>query len=212
MLLFTAAWASPTHQGLESASWSEVTTITHKDAGDVVISRTMVGGVECWRGAATTEVAPAKLLGVVTDIEGAKQWSTAGITEAKLLSRSGNHLEYYQYLDVPGWTLSADRFWFLSSTVEQTATKATLKWSMLGEGGPHASVWQQVKAAHPDAIEPTVNLGSWSFEESSGTVSVTYSICTVPGGSIPAAIQSAATRRTLPDTVGDVIREARRRG
>jgi hypothetical protein len=213
MLFFAAAWAAPTHEGMASASWSEVTTVVHKDAGDVVISRATVGGIECWRGSATTDVAPGKLLGVVSDIEGAKQWSSAGITEAKLLARSGDRLEYYQYLDVPGWTLSADRFWFLSSTVEQTATRATLKWSPLGEGGgPHATVWQQVKTAHPEAIEPTVNVGSWIFEDGGQGVVVTYSICTVPGGSIPAAIQSAATRRTLPDTVGDVIREARRRG
>jgi hypothetical protein len=213
LLWSAAAWAAPTHAGLESASWSEVTTVAHKDAGDVVVSKATVGGVECWRGSATTDVAPSKLLAVVSDIEGAKKWSSAGITEAKLLSRSGSRLEYYQYLDVPGWTMSADRFWFLTSTLEQSATRASLKWSPLGEGGgAHGAVWQQVKEAHPDAIEPTVNVGSWIFEDTGSAVAVTYSICTLPGGSIPAAIQSAATRRTLPDTVGDAIREARRRG
>jgi hypothetical protein len=206
------AQAAPTHAGMEGASWSTVATVSHKDAGDVVISRATVDGVECWRGSAVSDVAPPKLLSVVSDVEGAPRWSTAGVSEARLLARDGNRIEYFQYLDVPAWTLSADRFWFLSSLIEQSPTRASLKWSPLGEGGgAHASAWQELKAAHPEAIEPTVNVGSWVFEGSGAAVQVVYSICTLPGGSIPAGLQSAATRRTLPDTVGDVIREARRR-
>jgi hypothetical protein len=72
-------------------------------------------------------------------------------------------------------------------------------------------VYQKVKDEHPNAVEPTVNVGSWVFDAGDSGVKMTYSICTRPGGSIPVAIQNAATRRTLPDTLGDVVREARRR-
>jgi hypothetical protein len=148
---------------------------------------------------------------VLADVEGARSWSSAGISEAKLLSKSVNKLEYYQYLDVPSWTMSSDRFWFLQSTLESGAERAALRWSPLVNGGAHAAYYAEVKAAHPDAIEPTANVGSWVFERQSDGTHVTYSVCTLPGGSIPTMVQNAATRKTLPDTVGDAVRAARKR-
>lgn len=211
LALTDPAEAAPTHAGLEAASWAVVTTTTHKDAGEITIWKATISGVECYRGTATTDLPPQKLLAVVADINGATRWSTAGLTEARLLNKVGNRIEYYQYLDVPGWTMSSDRFWFLSSTLEDTPARAALHWEKLAEGGPHKAVWEEVKAAHPDAVEPTVNVGSWIFEKEGEAVAVRYSICTQPGGSIPIAIQNAATRKTLPNTIGDVIREARAR-
>lgn len=207
-----AAWAAPTHTAIDSASWSVVTTVKNDNAGDVTISKAVVEGIECYRGTATTDQDPAKMLGVVADVEGAKRWSSAGITEAKLLSRSGDQIAYYQYLDVPGWTMAADRFWFLTSTLVQKGDLAELKWSQLPTAdGPYAETYNAVKANHPNAVEPTVNVGSWRFQGVTPAVKMTYSVCTLPGGSIPLAIQNAATKRTLPDTLGDVVREARAR-
>ncbi|MEQ1501116.1 MAG: hypothetical protein ABMB14_02750 [Myxococcota bacterium] len=209
--LVTTALAAPTQAAMESASWASVTTASNDAAGKIEILKTTVDGIECYRGAATTDVPPPKLLAVVADVEGATRWSSAGITEAKLLSKSGNEIAYYQYLDVPGWTMASDRFWFLKSTLSSSETSASLVWSPLSAGGGFTDVYQKVKTDHPDAVEPTVNVGSWRFEGATPNVKVTYSICTQPGGSIPVAIQNAATKRTLPDTVGDVIREARAR-
>jgi hypothetical protein len=214
MLLWTSvavAVAAPTHAQMDSASWSQVTTASHADAGTVTIWSASVGGIDCFRGTAVTEVGPDKLLSVVADVEGARTWSSAGISEAKLLSKSGNKLEYYQYLDVPSWTMSSDRFWFLQSTLESGAERAALQWSPLVNGGAHAAYYAEVKAAHPDAVEPSANVGSWVFERRSDGTHVTYSVCTLPGGSIPTMVQNAATRKTLPDTVGDAVRAARKR-
>jgi hypothetical protein len=203
MWIVAAAFAAPTH--------SQVTTASHADAGTVKILTVNLGGIDCYRGTAVVDVAPEKLLSVVADIEGAKSWSTAGITEAKLLSKVGNKVEYYQYLDVPGWTMSADRFWFLESTIEAGAEKSSLKWSPLVNGGAHAAYYAEVKAAHPDAVEPTANTGSWTFARQPDGTHLTYQVCTLPGGSIPSMVQNAATRKTLPDTVGDAVRAARKR-
>lgn len=206
------ASAAPTHAAIDSAAWTRVTTVKNDNiGGEVVIWKATISGVDCFRGTAVVDVPPEKLLDVVADVEGAKQWSSAGISEAKLLSRSGSQIAYYQYLDVPGWTMAADRFWFLSSTLERSPQRSSLKWVPLEAGGAHADVYTKVKAEHPNAVEPTVNVGSWVFEKGASGVDMRYSICTQPGGSIPAAIQNAATRRTLPDTLGDVVREARRR-
>jgi hypothetical protein len=210
-LLALPALADPTHEAIAGAQWATVTTKSHADAGTVEIWRATVDGIECFKGTAVTDAPIAKLLDVVADVASATKWSSAGVTEAKLLSKSGSTIEYYQYLDVPGWTMASDRFWFLRSTIENTPTKAVLKWTRLPEGGPHAAAFAEVKAAHPDAVEPTVNVGGWYFEQQADGVHISYEICTQPGGSIPAAIQNAATKGTLPDTVGDVVREAKKR-
>jgi hypothetical protein len=211
LLSAVAAFAAPTHDQIASATWSQVTTANHADAGTVGIWTVNLGGIDCFRGTAVTEVGPDKLLLVAADVEGAKSWSSAGITEAKLLSKAGSKIEYYQYLDVPSWTMSSDRFWFLQSTLESSADRTTLKWSPLVGGGAHAAFYQEVKANHPDAVEPTANVGSWVFERQGDGTHITYSVCTLPGGSIPTMVQNAATRKTLPDTVGDLVRAARKR-
>lgn len=210
-LVALTAQADPTHEQLAAAEWTQVATKNHADAGKVDIWRATVDEVACFRGTAVTDVPIAKLVTVVADVASAPRWSTVGVTEAKLLSRSGDTLEYYQYLDVPGWTMASDRFWFLRATVESTPTEGALRWTRLRGGGAHAATYEQVKAAHPDAVEPTVNVGGWFFEKKADGVHISYEICTLPGGSIPAVIQNAATKGTLPDSIGDVIREARRR-
>lgn len=204
------ALAAPSHSAIDAASWTTLTTASHAEAGTVTIASATVSGVECFRGTAVTDVVADKLLAVVMDVEGSRRWSSAGITEAKLLSSSGGVYSYYQYLDVPGWTLTADRYWFLQSTVRRAGDVVEFRWDPL-PADQFADVHTQFVAAHPDAVEPTVNVGSWKFVTRGGQVGIEYSICTQPGGSLPVAIQSAATRKTLPDTVGDVIREAKRR-
>lgn len=211
VLLASFALAAPTHGAMDSASWSEVTTRNHSDAGTVRVLSTKIDGVDCFRGEATVDVPGSKLLDVVADVAGAKRWSSAGVTQAEELARNGNTVEYYQYLDVPGWTMASDRFWFLTADIASGGGTHTLKWSKLDQGGPHKATYEKVKADNSGAVEPPVNVGSWAFVDSDGGTKMTYSVCTDSGGSIPAAVQSAATKKTLPDTLGDVVREAKRR-
>lgn len=210
-LVLPAAAGNPTHAAAEAADWAVVTTAASKDAGEVTVWKSTVAGVECFRGTAATDVPATKLLDVVADVEGATRWSSAGVTEAKLLSRSGDRLEYYQYLDVPGWTMASDRYWFLQSTIERAGPKLAFRWSPLAADSSFAAQRTEFQVAHSDAVEPPVNIGGWYFEEADGKSAITYLVCTLPGGSIPSSIQNAATRKTLPDTVGDVVREARKR-
>jgi hypothetical protein len=128
-----------------------------------------------------------------------------------VLSSRGTSVEYSEYLDVPGWTMSSDRFWFLKGTVERTDPSIIFHWERLIDGGAHAARYAAVKAAHESAIEPPINVGAWTFTTTATGSEVKYYVCTDAGGSIPMAVQTAATRRTLPDTVGDLVREGRRR-
>ncbi len=214
MFLFAlslVASAKPTHAEIESAAWKQVAS-RDPDQGAVLVHTAVVAGMECYRGTGTTPASVAKLIEVATDIPSAVRWSTAGLTKSELLAKRGHTLEYWQYLDVPGWTMSADRFWFVRSETSITPDLAYEKWDALLGGGPHSAKFAEIKAAYPDAVEPLVNIGEWLFKSAGqGQTAVDYLVCTDPGGSIPAAIQSAATRRTLPDTVADIMREARRR-
>ena len=69
----------------------------------------------------------------------------------------------------------------------------------------------EVLAANPKAIEPPVNVGGWTFTPTATGSDILYYLCTDVGGSIPRAVQSAATKGTLPDTLGDLVSEAGRR-
>ena len=211
LVVVSLAFADPSHSAIDGASWTELTRKKHPDAGEIVIKTTSIDGVDCFRGEAVTDVPGSKLLDVVADVESAVNWSSAGLSEAKLLSKNGNRLDYYQFLDVPGWTMASDRFWFLTSEVESSDGKWSLRWSRLDHGGSHKEAYEAFKAAHSSAVEPPVNVGSWVFEDTGSGTRMVYSVCTDSGGSIPSAVQSAATRKTLPDTLGDVVREARNR-
>ena len=211
LLLSQPAFAVTWEQIQATTGWSTLGTKNHPAAGTVTSYKATIAGVDCFCGAATVSgVNPDTLLEVVTDIVGAKKWSTAGVSDAAVLKRTGSVLEYYQFLDVPGWTMVSDRFWFMRGHIEK-GDPTVFRWEKLDAGGDHNAKWQEVKAAHPGAVEPPTNVGAWRFTRADGGVSVEYYICTDAGGSIPVTIQNAATKKTLPDTVGDAIREAQRR-
>ncbi|MCB9679536.1 MAG: hypothetical protein H6737_30805 [Alphaproteobacteria bacterium] len=213
ILLTSLAFAGvPTHSAMEGASWNHLSDRNHDDAGTVKVFNATVSDVSCFKAVAETGDADGKtMLDVVVDVVGSKKWSSAGVTQAEVLGRSGNTITYMQYLDVPGWTMSSDRFWFLTSEITDGAGTRSLKWNRIDPSGPYAQRYKDFAAANPNAVEPPINVGGWYFRDNGGTVEITYLICTDAGGSIPYAIQNAATKKTLPDTVGDVVREAKRR-
>ncbi|MBN2800601.1 MAG: hypothetical protein JXX28_15775 [Deltaproteobacteria bacterium] len=206
-----ASAAVPTWDQIQAASWSDYATKSHESAGKVQVLSSTIQGMECFKGMADTLVPAEVLYQVAADITGTMKWSTAGVTEAELLSTSGADIYYYQYLDVPGWTMSADRFWFLHGHTARADGKITFTWDKPSEGGPHADRYKEVRAAHPDAVEPPVNVGGWVFTPVGGSTHIDYYICTDTGGYVPRTVQSAATTRTLPDTLGDLVREGRKR-
>ena len=211
LLLSSLAFAAPTWTQISTSSaWQEFKVASTKNAGEVRLSSATIGGTACFRGLAKAgDVAAEKLLTVATDIEGAKTWSSAGIKDAVVLKRSGEVLDYYQYLSVP---IVSDRFWFLHGTVFREAGQVGLRWEKAWErGGPYASTYEELVAANPKAVEPPVNVGGWLFKSAEAGVEISYLICTDSGGAIPENLQSMATKGTLPTTVDDLVKEARRR-
>lgn len=212
----TLAFASP---ALAAApTWAQINTdsgwvhdsVMNGETAKIDVATRTISGTPCFRASTKVAAHPDKLLEAAADIDGSKRWSSAGLAEAKLLSKSSTNLDYYQVLDVPGWTMASDRFWFLHGTVERPAGSIVFRWERLDQGGAFRSQWQDVKARYSSAVEPPVNVGAWVFT-GTGTVDIKYYICTDSGGSIPQTLQTAATRRTLPATVDDLVKEARKR-
>ncbi|NOY27773.1 MAG: hypothetical protein GXP62_18065 [Oligoflexia bacterium] len=193
-----------------ATGWKEFKTASTKNAGSVRLSNMTLDGVSCFKAEATISGVSAETMLVVSaDIEGAKSWSSAGIKDAVTLKRTGSTLDYYEYLSVP---LISDRFWFLHGTFVREGTMVGLRWEKAWDGGgPYSDTYQAVVAAHPGAIEPPVNVGAWLFDTQGGVVALTYLVCTDSGGSIPVGLQNMATKGTMPDTVDDLVKEARTR-
>jgi hypothetical protein len=210
-LLPSSRAADPSWAQIKTGGWTHYATRKHEAVGKVEVYSKLIDGVECFQGVATTPYTPEQLFEVAADIEGAKSWSTAGVTDARTLERTPTLLDYYQFLDVPGWTMANDRFWFLRGHIERSGGAITFHWERLIDGGPHAAFYQQVRQRHPSAVEVPVNSGAWVFTPAEGATRMQYFVCTTSGGNIPSAVQGVATTRTLPDNLGDVAREAAKR-
>lgn len=204
--------AEPTWTEVQAIDdWIEHATREHEVAGQVAVRRTMLGDVYCFQAQATVELPPAVLLDVAVDFEGAIEWSTAGVTEAAELSHRADVYDYYQFLDVPDWTFTKDRVWFLRGTVIRDGGALGLRWERLEQGGDHRAVYDDFFARYPKAIEVPVNVGAWMFTPVEAGTDVEYTICSVQGGNIPIKLGMQVTTTTLPDNVGDLVREARKR-
>jgi len=211
LALASAAMAAPTWSSLSTAtSWSLFKTASSRNAGEVKLYSATLDGTSCFRAVSTVSGVPADtMLAVATDIEGAIHWSSAGIKDAVTLKKTASTLDYYEYLSVP---IISDRFWFLHGTVIRDGSLVGLRWEKAwDQGGPYAATWKEVTTAHPKAVEPPVNVGAWLFQGADDAVTITYLVCTDAGGSIPEGVQSMATKGTLPDTVDDLVKEARNR-
>ncbi len=213
LLLALPAAADPTWAEIRAeTSWTEHARKNHSEAGEVVVLKATIDGVGCWRADAKVDVDPSYMMEVAMDIEGTTDWATtAHVSDAKVLSRSGTVLEYYQLMDVPGWTLAKDRFWFVRGRVAAESGSTGFTWEKLDEGGAHTDAYTEFLGAHEGAIEPPINSGGWHFTPVADGTEIRYHICTDSGGQIPQSIQAMATSSTLPDTVGDLVREARKR-
>ena len=151
------------------------------------------------------------MMEVAMDIIGSMEWSTAGLTRSEILKNTGSSLDYFQYIDVPAWTFSSDRFWILRGTASTQGDEQQFTWHRLGEnGGPYSAKFKAIQE-ETGAIEPPVNVGGWEFKPNGSQTRVRYTICTDSGGSVPRGVQNMATKTTLPDTVGDLIRESIKR-
>ena len=213
LLLFIAVTEAynPTWTELKSDDGWVVQDTIATSVGAVAVSKKMVDGFPCFKGEIEYDgvLDLPLLIEVASDAESAMEWSSAGVTEAETLARTTNYADYYQYLDLP-FPLS-DRFWMLRGYFEQEGAVHYFRWEPLVKGGTHTEKYQQVVNAHPDALETSINIGSWILYKYDGKTHVEDRLCSHPGGSVPVSMQSIATSKTLPTNVAEIIMETKRR-
>ena len=203
--------SEPQWDSLEtSAGWTSVSTRS-SDIGPVQVYRKDIDGITCLQGVTTTPVSPQKLLDVVTDIPSSTRWSSATLAASDVVGRPGSRLHFYQYLDVPDWTLVADRYWVLEGRPEPVSGGFRFRWNRLDAASAYPAVVAKAQAISSRVIEPPTNWGEWTFSATDGGTLVAYRACADVGGALPKDVQSWVATRTLPDTVADAVREAGRR-
>lgn len=194
----------------QTDTWEQVAT-KRSDVGEVQIRHRRFDDLDCLEGRVLTQGDPATMVKVAADAASATEWSSAGLAAAKVLRESPPHVDYYQYLDVPNWTLVADRYWILRGTSMQEGTTHRFRWEQGVPDTVAEPARKDALARSSKAIEPPRNKGEWVFTQTPQGIDVRYRACADIGGSIPLWLQKMVAKSTLPDTVTDLVTEARRR-
>jgi hypothetical protein len=215
--MWTSIWIASALAGegnwdaLTSGSgWKEVATRA-SDVGEVRVWHKEIDGTPCLLGVTNTEVKPDSLMAVVVDIPASTSWSSADLGVSETLYKGSSTLHFWQYINIPNWTLVADRFWVLEGRSSSVGEARRFRWSRLDATSTYPNVVSRARQRDASAVEPPINWGEWFFVPREGYTEVQYRACADVGGSIPQNVQQWIASRTLPDTVADVIREARRR-
>lgn len=199
----------------EDAGW---TLHAAKAKNDVDVYKKSIPGqdIPAFKGVKVMEVDPDHLFDAIIDFRHHVGLSKdIPLTRSVVIKESGNTIDFWQYLNVPGWTLANDRFWF---------AKARISRNVGGEAGHHIQTWEiidaeqypdhlaKAKAIDEDSVMTPLNYGLWEVKPvGDGKVELIYRVISDPGGSLPKSAQSLATSRTLPDNLLQFEAEAKRR-
>ncbi len=215
-LSFAAPSAASILAALESDSGWKVHKMDAK--GGVDVYKKEISGVEVpgFKGIKVVDVDSTTLFDAIIDIAHQAGLSDEiPLVESHVLKTSGNTVDFWQYLNVPGWTLANDRFWFCRGTWEKDVG---------GVAGHHKWNWHDIDpAAYPsalsrareiddDAVLTGLNVGSWEvIPAGANKTTLIYRVVSDPGGKLPKSAQSLATGTTLPDNLLQFEAEAKRR-
>lgn len=208
LMMLAATTQAASWDALESeAGWSDVGTRT-SSVGEVHIRRKRIDETTCLEGDLRTALPVEALLAVGRDMGSADRWSSAKLAASEELWREGDRYALFQYFDVPGWTLAADRFWTITVSVD--ASRDRFRWERI-DAATLPAVQSKAMALSAGAVEPPVNYGEWQFTRVDGGTHIRYRACADMGGALPDAIQRWVSTSQLPETVSDLVREAERR-
>ena len=207
-----AGWSADFDALLSDSGWESVGSKSTNETGPMSLHAKTIAGTVCVRAVAEVDVPADTVYEVITDVPAAQRFSSETLLESRVLGRDGANVHYYQHLDVPGWTMASDRYWVLSGHEVRTESSRAFRWQRFDWKTAYPDLAKAIASEHPAAVEPLTNYGSWVFEAADGgKTRATYLICSDPGGSLPEWLKRQAATKTLPNTVQDVMREARKR-
>lgn len=191
----------------EDQGWNELGS-RKADVGVVLVRRKVVDGVTCLEGAVEVETSVDRLFSVTQDMASARRWSSATLLVSEEIERTGSAYTVFQYFDVPGWTMAADRYWVIRGQAVRESGVARFRWNRVPAS---ADVVARADALGRSPVEPPVNFGEWRFVDDGSTTRVRYRSCADMGGSLPVSLQTWVATQQLPQTISDLVREAERR-
>ncbi len=212
MMLWSVAFAGqPRYDLLASPDgWKDV-AVRHSDQGDVAVYTKTIDGLPCLMGVTSVSVPADKLLAVAFDIPSSKRWSSAGLAISETLAHlPDGGIDYFQYIDIPGWTMVYDRYWIMEGHTTSLGDARRFRWNRIDAATRYPAAVARAQAIESGAVEPPVSWGEWLFTPKNGLTEISYRNCVDVGGRLPMSIQTWVATRTMPDTVADLIREAKK--
>lgn len=210
-VLVGASWASDFAVFHDDAAWRTLTTRTDRGV-TVEVQHRMHGDVNCFRGITRVVADPDLMLATSMDVPNAPRWSYTPLPISTILAREPGAMTYHQMVDVPNWTLAADRYWVLRGEhgTDPDGTRR-FRWSRVDAATAFPEIHARL-TGEAGAIEVPVNWGLWRFTPADqDQTDVMYGLCTDAGGVLPTWLQRVSTRQTLPDVVINLVTEAQRR-
>ncbi len=211
LVTLAAAQAADLDAALSDAGWAHADDVTTAEIGTVVLETRTLDGERCLRGRVTVDVPPDPLVATVSDIPAAPRFSRETLLASRTLGHDGGAVHYYQHLDIPGWTLVADRYWVVSGWRRDVGATRVFAWDRFDWRARYPELAAELARDHPAAVEPDPNYGAWSFAPAGAGSVVTYTLCNNAAGSLPEWVVRAAATRTFPNTIVDIVLEGRRR-
>jgi len=199
----------------DDADWKR---LPRADRVGVAVFRKQLAGYEqaAFRGVKVLDVDADALCDAIFDVG-----SYVGLSEkiplkaSEVIAKTANSVDFWQFLDVPGWSLARDRFWFARLEVERDVG---------GVAGHHRQTWRiidaskypdhlaRARALNPDAILAPLNYGGWEIRPlADGRVELTFMVLHDPGGRLPKSAERLSSSRTLPENLLQFEAEAKRR-
>lgn len=209
--LTLGASAANLDAALADADWALLTEASTKEIGPVILETKTIDGERCLRGRVTVDVATPHLLATVVDIPAALEFSRERLSASRLLGSDGDTLHYYQHLDVPNWTMIADRYWVLAGSRRDAGSTVIFAWQRFDWRTRYPALADSLARDHKSAVEPVPNFGAWSFAPAEAGTTVTYTLCSNAAGALPEWIVRVAATKNFPNTIVDIVEEGRRR-
>ena len=211
-----AGSAASFQSALDSESGWEVLKLDGRGGVDVYKKDIPGAGIPGFRGVKIVDVDSAPLFAAINDFDKhAGMSDDIPLVKSRVLKREANKMHVFAYLDVPGWTLANDRYWFV---------EVEYKMNIGGVQGHHKQTWKMLDSSlYPKVVAEAqkmsdkavlveLNHGSWEVvPQGGGKTKLIYRVISAPGGKIPNGAQAIATGQTLPDNLLQFEAEAKRR-
>jgi hypothetical protein len=186
--------------------------------GGVDIYKKEVAGSDMpgFKGVKVVDVSSGYLFDAINDFDAHSGLSSdIPLVKSRVLKRSGDTLHVFAYLDVPGWTLANDRYWFVEAkmvhNIGGVAGHHKQTWKKL-DASLYPEVHEEAKAMSSKAVLVETNYGSWEvIPQDGGRTKLIYRVLSAPGGRIPNGAQAIVTSQTLPENLLQFEAEAKRR-